>query len=449
VAWRPENGNAGREVHPDNFRAATTGEGARPDVSIVLVKWGGQCAVHPVTEGDGGWGELGAPCSDLYLGNMFQYFHEILGPRYEVFTIFITNSEDLVRIGSHANAIRPKLRGRASGALYYLWPVEWQDTDCGSYSGYVERLAFFAAQRGIESAGVVSRFPHPAQLYEAIASKSWMAQWSVVPGFHVPATTMVSKDLVLADVTNAARTALGSLEYIRSAKAHFLPQGAQDANEVNPTKPAAKGVVKLAWSWEATDVWVFRDVKELANQLRYALTQPGCTSAHAYVQEYVEFDFEIRLYWVDVWPDSCSELVQPRGAAFNCWNHVDEQGKPRSFQKLTRATALERFAGDEDAMRAAEHEAVVISNRIMGWLRTISADPPTSFRTDFMLKYMGRGERPHVFLGELGEAGSCTLGWKEGPQVLWQSLIASFTRTVEDAQRVRAKTTMTPRNMDM
>ena len=147
--------------------------------------------MHPVTEGDGGWGELGAPCSDLYLGNMcdrcesesttrglavfgvgktviavsftlmflffflrsssafqkqlalsrrfivqickrlgrctrpmrplgyvvsqrpetpshrrgatgdphdrrFQYFHDLLGPRYEVFTIFITCSEDLV-----------------------------------------------------------------------------------------------------------------------------------------------------------------------------------------------------------------------------------------------------------------------------------------------------------------------------------------------------------------
>merc|ERR1712216_763586 len=94
---------------------------------------------------------------------------------------------------------------------------------------YVERLPFFAAQRAIEAAGVVSRFPHHAQLYESIASKAWMAQWSLVPGFHVPATTMVSKDLVLADVNNAARTALGSLEYIRSAKVHFLPHGAQDA----------------------------------------------------------------------------------------------------------------------------------------------------------------------------------------------------------------------------
>ena len=65
-----------------------------------------------------------------------------------------------------------------------------------------------------------------------------------------------------------------------------------------------------------------------------------------------------------------------------------------------------------------------------------------------MLKYRGSGERPDVWLGELGEAGSCTLGWKDGPQVQWQSLVASFTRTVADAQRVRAKTTTTPRNMD-
>ena len=38
--------------------------------------------------------------------------------------------------------------------------------------------------------------------------------------------------------------------------------------EVVPIEPASKGVVKLAWSWEATDVWVFHDVKELASQLR-------------------------------------------------------------------------------------------------------------------------------------------------------------------------------------
>merc|ERR1719271_1135322 len=115
----------------------------------------------------------------------------------------------------------------------------------------------------------------------------------MVPGFHMPATTMVSKDIVLASPCNAAETCLAALNYLRDAKRQFLPGGEDAGRELVPAGRVTKGVVKLGWSWEATDVWVWTSQEDLAQKLSYALQQPGAQFPHAYVQEYVEFDYEL------------------------------------------------------------------------------------------------------------------------------------------------------------
>jgi hypothetical protein len=188
---------------------------------------------------------------------------------------------------------------------------------------------------------------------------------------------------------------------------------------------------------------VWRSQEELAQRLAFALQQPGCSASHAYIQELIEFDFEMRLFWVDVWQADAQSVVQPRAFSYNAWNSIDAEGKPRNFQKLSRQTALDKCQGDAAALAHAEREAITISNRVLMWLRTINAEPPSSVRTDFLVKYVGNGEC-RVYFGEVGEAGSCCLGWTDGPQVLWTSLAMSCFRKASDAPRLRENTPTQP-----
>merc|ERR1711904_24900 len=85
----------------------------------------------------------------------------------------------------------------------------------GDYAGYVERHALFSAMRACESAGLGSGFPHMADMYELLTSKSWLASLCLQPEAHLPAATLVSKSSVLRDPKLAARQALTALEVIR------------------------------------------------------------------------------------------------------------------------------------------------------------------------------------------------------------------------------------------
>ena len=43
------------------------------------------------------------------------------------------------------------------------------------YVGYVPRIPMFEGQRALEATQVKSAFPHPAELWEWITGKTWMA----------------------------------------------------------------------------------------------------------------------------------------------------------------------------------------------------------------------------------------------------------------------------------
>lgn len=60
--------------------------------------------------------------------------------------------------------------------------VEAQDFGDPDYACYIERHSMFAAMRACEGCGIRSLFPHPADQYELITSKSWMATLSLHPG---------------------------------------------------------------------------------------------------------------------------------------------------------------------------------------------------------------------------------------------------------------------------
>merc|ERR1712176_1493294 len=129
--------------------------------------------------------------------------------------------------------------------------------------------------RACEAAGLRTGFPHPAEQYEQITSKSWMATLSLQPQAKLPAGTKVSKANVLNDAKAAAKAALATLEFIRRQNPFPTEDGENAAPSVINKDGIKKGVVKLGYSWEARFVSIFHNEDDLAVKLTDMLTQRG------------------------------------------------------------------------------------------------------------------------------------------------------------------------------
>merc|ERR1712183_756872 len=114
-------------------------------------------------------------------------------------SLFIKDSRDMTNISYSAPWIASCLRGKKRSAFYMMWPSEWEDTRGSDYAAYIERHSFFSGMRALEAEGIPTGFPHPADQYELITSKSWMATLSIEPDAKLPAATMLSKAAVLND----------------------------------------------------------------------------------------------------------------------------------------------------------------------------------------------------------------------------------------------------------
>ena len=99
-------------VHPDQIlRASKSPQAPIPDLSFVVVRWGGEKECDPVHDGGGGWGRTGSNVSDPYMRILFEeHVWPTLGPTYEVITVFVRSSEDLKRI--HAGATASLMKGK-------------------------------------------------------------------------------------------------------------------------------------------------------------------------------------------------------------------------------------------------------------------------------------------------------------------------------------------------
>merc|ERR550537_1848931 len=141
-------------------------------------------------------------------------------------------------------------------------------------------------------------------LYNVLGAKDWACHLGTFPGLQVPVTTKVPRVHVLQDAKQAASDAISALRQLKSMKLHHagLPQ----------TECQVKsGVVKLGWSWEATDVWKWNSPAELEHQLKVAMTQVCNHSPTCFVQEWVEMDFEMRLFAVNTKNDIApGEVIQ-------------------------------------------------------------------------------------------------------------------------------------------
>lgn len=390
-----------------------------PCLSLFQVRWGGERHADPVTEGAGGWGQIGSTPSDNYINGWESAVFNALGPSYEIVSAFIQNSDELALICPQL--VRHLLTGQLVGALYFLWPIIFQDGH--DYPAYVQRDKLFDLLVRSEGSGIPTRFPHPSHLYRIFASKEWTAQMCLHPLLRVPLTTRVSREAVAANPGKATSGAIQALAQLAATRSSWASSLGQEQSRVFSVQ---KGVAKLGWSWEAMDVMVWRNKQELQGALCHLLQQPGSLMDHCFVQEWVDFDVEMRHFVVEA--DLSDPMSwKPKKIVYTVMKNV-EDGCFRNFDRFDRGQCLATcFHHDDAALIDAEQQAEELIHRWLQWLAAQSADSPVVVRFDILAKRLGPG-RAAVTTGELTELGGCFLGWPEGPSTIFAAMVRSCMR---------------------
>eukprot|EP00933_Yihiella_yeosuensis_P047462 TRINITY_DN4329_c0_g6_i1.p1 TRINITY_DN4329_c0_g6~~TRINITY_DN4329_c0_g6_i1.p1 ORF type:complete len:572 (-),score=80.14 TRINITY_DN4329_c0_g6_i1:140-1777(-) len=409
-----------QRVMPEQIRQRNRASEAQrpPQLSLLHIRWGGNQPVNPVTEGAGGWGQIGATPSDNYINGWEENVFKTLGPTYEIISCFIQSSEELKMLAP--SLLRSMLRGKHVNALYFLWPISFQDGH--DTAAYVNREKLLELMVQNEAAGIHTRFPHQSHLYKIFASKEWTAQMCLHPLLKTPLTTMVPRQAYSTDPAKAAKTAIHALNKLAETRSYWNSELGQPPK----AKTVTQGVAKLGWSWEAMDVTAWKNHQELERALVSLGEQPGSLCDYVFVQEWVDFEVEMRHFIVE--PDlERPETWTPKQIVYTIFKNKEE-GSFRNFDRFDRKTCLHRcFLNDELAMQDAERQAQELINRWLHWLQCQTSEMPTVTRFDIMAKRVGPG-RASVTTGELTELGGCFLGWPKGPQVVFGAMLRSCFR---------------------
>jgi len=305
-----------------------------------------------------------------------------MGPCYEIFSAFIQGTEELGKISPAL--LRTLLQGQHVGALYFLWPIIFQDGH--NYPAYVNNEDLLGLMLHNEASGIPTRFPHHSHLYRVFASKEWTAQMCLHPLLKVPLTTKVSRQAITLDVDKAAANAIQALGYLAQARSEWAAPLGQEQ-----PKPGGvnKGVAKLGWSWEAMDVRSWTNNKQLSTALQELIEQPGSFMEFAFVQEWVDFDIEMRHFIVE--PDlSKPATLKPKKIIYTVFKSKDE-GCFRDFDRYDRKGCLKLFQNDDAALADAEWQSEEIIHRWMQWLQGQSHELPVVVRFDMLAKRTGPG----------------------------------------------------------
>lgn len=391
----------------------------QPRVSLLHVRWGGEQPVNPVTEGAGGWGAIGSTPSDNYINGLEDHIFQTFGPTYEIISCFIQSSAELGKLAPPL--LRHLMRGQHVGALYFLWPIAFQDGH--EFPAYVERFSLFQLMASMEASGVPTKFPHSSHLYRIFASKEWTAQMCLHPLLKVPLTVQVSRQAVASDPGRAASQAIAALQNLAETRATWAGYMGQ---EKVAKAPVVKGVAKLGWSWEAMDVQAWKTKQELQTSLVQLIEQPGSLCDLAFVQEWVDFDVEMRHFIVEA-DFARPESLRPKKVIYTVFKSR-EQGSFRNFDRYDRMRCLQTcFQKDDAALADAERQAEELIGLWLRWLQAQTHELPVVCRFDIMAKRTGPG-RAEIRTGELTELGGCFLGWPEGPKVVFGAMCRSFLR---------------------
>ena len=412
----------------------------RPALSVLFIRWGGTHRLGDDADGQSTadddpsgapWGMYGAPPSDWYMDAVVARGvkeHPRLGGAArscEVISLFLGSDADMQSLVAEADQLQALLQGHKAASFWMLWGADFGSNAPGAwtsecYLGYVDRRRMFACQRALEASGrVKSAFPHPADLWQFITSKEWMATLAAQPAMmRLPACVIASREAIQRNPREAARAATRQLEQLRRANRAVWPEGVAAVN----SRQLTKGVVKIGFSWEAKFVYFWTGEAELARCLDRMINLPGCTSDGCLVQEWVDFSFELRLFFLPPPGWTPAQPLTPAYHEYTAWVNEARADAPGKFIKPTAAEALARFDGDELALASAHEQAVAASVPLIAELLTKHDEPVPMIRMDWMVKRSGPATAQVVF-GEYCEVGADCLNWQAGPPTIWRAVL--------------------------
>jgi hypothetical protein len=403
----------------------------QPVLSVMFIRWGGRHRLGEFDDSeaqgdtsDGSWGHFGSPPSDWYLDAVVQkgvLRHPVTGGssrNCEVLSIFVGSENDMEKLAVDAREIAALARGKKTATFWMLWPADFPtDWDSDNYCAYVDRRSMFAGQRAFEASGMISTFPHPADVWEFITGKAWMSTLANRSSeTRLPACVLVNTDAVARNAVSVAHKAMQDLEMQRGASL-FAATGGPAVTNINGVH---RGVVKIGWSWEAKFVYFWKSEAELVSALKAMVAVPYCSADYLIVQEWVDFDMELRFFFFPPqdWTPG-QQRLEPVHHEYTAWRNKDDAKEPETFLKPSKETALKMWDGDKTDMATAHKLAIDSSQHLIAELLTKHNRPVPMIRMDWMLKRKGPGDVQVVF-GEYCEMGACCLKWEEGPPKIWK-----------------------------
>jgi len=402
---------------------------SQPELAILTFRWGGVNEIVAPMQ----WGETGSSVSDLFLDSFVDSaVVPRLGTRYEVWTVYLEDHSDMLKIADTAHLIfgphHPVRRARRVCAMYHLYPTAFQENcvpnmETGEDGGaaLVDQKSFFRMMQAVERAGVPTRFPHPSGLYEMLASKRWTHLMALVPGLNVPPTVGLPRMLVERDCAHAAERGLATLCDVKRQQAVMRGESPP------PEAVVTKGVAKLGFSWEALDVkfWEGRAGLELAiGELSQAIeiNQEMTGQPHdletIMLQEYCEHDLEARLYVVE---------GQVQAVIYTKFCRIKDNREFGDFEELfdQKEAASKWMGGDLAALADGERQCREISERWMLWVQGQTCEMPPAIRFDYFVGRSKQAGQATVWTLEICELGFSMLGDRALPAKVFAAMLRS------------------------
>merc|ERR1711957_1084667 len=171
-------------------------------------------------------------------------------------------------------------------------------------------------------------------------------------------------------------------------------------------------------------VWPWTGPHELTNCLKGVAALDGCLSEYCIVQEWVDYDFELRMFFFPPRTWNHSTVVRPAHYAYTGWGDDAATFGQRTFKILSKHCVMQVWQHDGVALAQAHDQAEETAQYLIAKMVSVHSEPPPFIRLDFMMKRVGPGAAQVVF-GEYCETGACCIDeeWRtQGPPRVWSAV---------------------------